>query len=99
MNKPLEPVIDDWYRDSQGSILKVVAFDSDDRTVEVQLFEGEIAEYELETWYQLGVVAIAAPEDWSGPFDDLVNDDFGNTEKPMHPTDWNGPTDEIEWGD
>ena len=96
MSIPQAPVINDWYRDLQGQIMKVVAFDTDKRTVDVQLFEGEIDEFELDNWYQLGVVAIAPPEDWSGPFDDLVHDDFGNTEQPTHPVDWNGPADEME---
>ena len=93
---PQQPVINDWYRDSQGSTMKVVAFDTDERTVEVQFFEGEVGEFDLDNWYQLGVVAIAPPEDWSGPFDDLVHDDFGNTGQPLHPVDWNGPADEME---
>lgn len=96
---PQEPVINDWYRDSQGSTMKVVAFDMDDRMVEVQLFDGDITEYDLDTWYQLGVTEIPAPEDWSGPFDDLIADDFGNTEQPMHPVDWNGPANEMELED
>lgn len=96
---PQEPVIDDWYRDSMGRTMKVVAFDSDEKTVEVQYFEGEIDEFDLDDWYQLGMVAIAPPEDWSGPFDDLVHDDLGSTEQPMVPVDWNGPADEMEQED
>ncbi len=42
--------------------MKVVAFDTDERTVEVQLFEGEFDEYDLDNWYQLCVDAIASPE-------------------------------------
>jgi len=94
-----KPVINDWYRDSTGGSMKVVAFDSDEGTVQVQLFEGEIEEFELDNWYQLGVVAIAPPEDWSGPFDNLVHDDFGDTEQPAHPVNWNGSADEMEMAD
>ena len=96
MTNPQKPVINDWYRDSTGGSMKVVAFDSDERTVQVQLFEGDIEEFDLDSWYQLGVVAIAPPEDWSGPFDNLVHDDFGDTEQPTHPVDWKGLADEIE---
>lgn len=46
--------------------------------------------------YQLGVVSIEPPEDISGPFDDLVHNDFGYTEQPSHPVDWSDPADEME---
>lgn len=82
-----------------GCTIKAVAFDADERTVEVPFFEGKVDEFELDNWYQLEVVAIAPQEDWSGPFNDLVHDDFGNTEQPMHPVDRNGPADKMEQED
>ena len=50
----------------------------------------------LDTWYETELEQTAAPEDWSGPFDDLVADDFGDTEKPLHFGDGNNPLDIIE---
>lgn len=96
MSKHMPPREHDWYRDETGRVMQVILFDEDEATVEVQLFEGEITEFDLDNWYELELEAIDPPEDWSGPFDDLVADDMGNTEKPRHPTDWNGPADEME---
>jgi len=96
MTKHMPPREHDWYRDEAGTLMQVTLFDQDKATVEVQLFDGAITEYDLAFWNQLELQAIDPPEDWSGPFDDLVADDMGNTEKPRHPTDWNGPADEME---
>lgn len=96
MTDDIFPVEGEWYRDNIGRIMQVVAYDEDSDAIEVQLFEGEVTEFDLDSWNQLEMELIAPPEDWSGPFDDLVPDDMGNTEKPMHPTDWNGPADEMD---
>ena len=96
MSTHLYPRENDWYRDSAGRIMMVILFDEEDELVEVQLFEGEITEFDLDSWNQLDLEPIEPPEDWSGPFDDLIPDDMGNTERPLHPIDWNGPADEME---
>ena len=96
MTDDIFPVEGEWYRDNIGRIMQVVAYDEDNDAIEVQLFEGEVTEFDLDSWNQLEMELIAPPEDWSGPFDDLVPDDMGNTERPMHPTDWNGPADEMD---
>jgi hypothetical protein len=96
MTEYIYPEEDEWYKDNIGRIMQVVACDEDSDAIEVQLFEGEVTEFDLESWNQLEVEQIEPPEDWSGPFDDLVPDDMGNTEKPMHPTDWNGPADDMD---
>lgn len=91
-----EPLVDQWYEDEHGNKLLVVAVDEDDETVEIQDFEGEVEEVDLAAWYEKDVEPVAPPEDWTGPFDDLVADDLGDTESPRRPEDWNGPADEME---
>ena len=86
----------EWYKDYLGRLLQVILFVEDDDYIEVQLFEGEVTEFDLDSWNPLEIELIEPPEDWSGPFDDLVTDDMGNTEKPMYPTDWNGPADGMD---
>jgi len=86
----------EWYKDYLGRLLQVILFVEDDDYIEVQLFEGEVTEFDLDSWNPLEIELIEPPEDWSGPFDDLVAEDMGNTEKPMYPTDWNGPADEMD---
>ena len=86
----------EWYKDYPGRLLQVILYKEDDDYIEVQLFEGDVTEFDLDSWNPLEIELIEPPEDWSGPFDDLVAEDMGNTEKPMYPTDWNGPADEMD---
>jgi hypothetical protein len=68
-----------WYRASDGEALEVVALDEDDGTVEVQYFDGTVAEFELEDWEAQranGEIEDAeAPEDWTGSVDVDVEDE------------------------
>lgn len=63
------PTIGQWFRRPSGTLLEVVALDEEDKTVEIQLFDGTIDEVEIEVWPDQGLVEVAAPEDWSGSVD------------------------------
>ena len=86
--------INGWYQTPEGDRFKVVA--DDDDTIEIQYFNGDVEELDKDNWWELGPKAISTPDDWSGPFDDLVGDDFGDTEKPYHPEEQSSPVDTIE---
>jgi hypothetical protein len=75
----------EWYQDNIGRVMPVVVYDEDNDAIEVQLLEGEVAEFDLDSRNQLDIELIDPPEDWSGPFDDLGPDDMGNTEKGYAP--------------
>jgi hypothetical protein len=60
------PVIGDWYRRSNGTLLKIVAADEEDATIEIQFFDGTIDEVDFETWNSMMLERVGAPEDWSG---------------------------------
>ena len=93
----LTPTIGSWYRNLEDDrLFEVVATDEDDGTIEIQYFESEIEELDTDTWGELALEATAAPEDWRGPYDDLVSDDMGDTEDPLHPENWSGPINEID---
>jgi hypothetical protein len=97
MAEEYEPEIGNWYRNlDDDRLFEVVAYDVDDGTVEIQYFESEIEELDIDTWYELELIEEAAPEDWSGPFDDLIQDDMGDTEIPRRPEDWSGLRGETE---
>lgn len=97
MATEMDPVVGTWYRDVEsGRLFEVVAIDEDDGTVELQYFESEVEEVDIDAWYEMPLEAAAEPEDWSGPFDDLISDDFGDTEEPMHPEHWGSPLDDVE---
>ena len=40
----IAPVIGDWYRNSTGDLLEVVALDKSDATIEIQYFDGTVEE-------------------------------------------------------
>lgn len=74
----VDPIIGNWYRnlETEGDF-EVVALDEDAQTIEIQYFDGDIEELDLDAWYDLPIEAIPAPEDWSGPFDRLDADELG----------------------
>ena len=93
------PGVGNWYQDRQGRRFEVVAFDEEAALVEVQYFDGDVSELDMEVWEETVVQAIEEPEDWTGPFDDLEADDLGDTERPRRPQDWDGPWNELDQED
>ncbi len=74
----VDPIIGNWYRNQEtGSDFEVVALDEDAQTIEIQHFDGEVEEMDLDAWYEQPIESIEAPEDWSGPFDEMESDDLG----------------------
>ena len=89
------PRVGRWYRRSDRGLFEVVAVDEEDGTVEIQYFDGAVAEIDLEHWPRMIIQPVAAPEDWSGALDvareDTVDDVDG---RPPH--DWSDPLEVIE---
>jgi hypothetical protein len=80
-----DPVIENWYKDAVNNLVfKVVAIDESDETIEVQYLDGDIGEYDKESWYGSGFDYIEAPEDWSAPYDDVEVDDLGYSDADIH---------------
>jgi len=65
----LYPIIGQWFRRPSGTLFEVVAIDDDDRTVEIQQFDGTIDEVDIDVWPELLLTEVSAPEDWSGSVD------------------------------
>jgi hypothetical protein len=68
-----QPEIGEWYRIRNGDSFEIVAVDDDDRTVEVQYFDGTVEEFDLDDWEGQrangDIENAEAPEDWSGSVD------------------------------
>ena len=97
MTTRLYPEVGHWYahRD-KGQLFQVVAFDADDGSVEIQDFDGDVDEVDLDTWFALPLDAAEAPEDWTGPVDDVETDDLGYASATeMGPRDWQAARDEF----
>ena len=97
MATALDPIVGNWYHDGDTErTFEVVAIDEDDGTIEIQYFESEVEEIDVDQWYEMELESAAEPEDWSGPSDDLERDDFGDTDEPLHPERWSGALSDIE---
>lgn len=71
------PVIGKWYERPGGEAFEVVALDREDRTIEIQYFDGTVEELDLDEWREGEIRATEAPEDWTGSVD-VDNEDTEN---------------------
>ena len=93
--KSVAPIIDQWYHYPQkAQKFLVTAIDDDAETIEIQYFGGTIDECEFSTWYSMEVELVAAPEDWTGPMDNIERDDLNPIGTEMRREDWDAPYDE-----
>lgn len=65
----INPEVGNWYRRTNGNLFEVVAMDEEERTVELQHFDGTIEELDFDGWSQVELEPVQAPEDWSGSVD------------------------------
>lgn len=80
-----DPVIRRWYKDIENDLtFKVVAIDENDDSIEVQYINGDIGEYDRDSWYDSTIDFIEAPEDWSAPYDEIEPDDLGYSDPDNH---------------
>ena len=80
-----DPIIGSWYKDLENDLMfKVVAIEESDESIEVQYYNGDIGEYDRDSWYNSTIDYIEDPEDWSAPFDDIETDDLGYTDTDNH---------------
>ena len=89
------PSLGQWFKRPNGTMLKVVAVDEDDNTVEIQYFDGTIDEIELESWAEQFLVEVAAPEDWSGSVD-MDPDDYVGTKADEMPQGFHDPLEFLD---
>lgn len=90
-----EPIVSQWYRHlDKGYRFQVLAFDEEAGTVEIQHFDGDLEELDLESWYELDIEPIEPPEDWTGPMDDIERDDLPYSETGMTEEEWREPLEE-----
>jgi len=63
------PVVGKWYARPGGDSFEIVAIDGDDRTIEIQYFDGTIEELDFDEWREDEIVSASPPEDWTGSVD------------------------------
>lgn len=90
------PSVGHWYKDTQqGSIFEVVAVDELSQTIETQLIDGEVSEYDLDSWEQLTLLEIEEPEDWRNAYE-LSQEDYLDPDDTIKPESWDNPLTLIE---
>ena len=95
MNK-IMPEVSAWYQDLvSGSLFEVVAYEEETGTVEYQLVDGEVGEYDRSAWKQLTLINAEAPEDWRGPFE-LNDGDQVYNDETIVPENWSGVLSDLE---
>ncbi|WP_370978500.1 DUF6763 family protein [Agaribacterium sp. ZY112] len=58
------PLVGTWYRDQETQQrFEVVAIDEKQRTIEIQYFDGDISEFDIESWGSLSAIETDAPEE------------------------------------
>ncbi len=76
MSTELDPIVGKWYEDvERDQQFIVVSIDEDNGMVEVQDFEGEVEEIDLDDWYAMDLEVTEAPEGWSRSRDDSDDED------------------------
>jgi hypothetical protein len=99
MTKPA-PVIGEWFRRPGGDSFEVVAIDRDDKTIEIQYFDGTVEELEIEEWYEAGIETGDAPEDWTGSLDVDPEDTENEYEaEPGSSKPWADPLQFVDRGE
>ena len=88
-----EPVIGQWYEDIQKRRFEVVAVDED--AIEIQFYDGDVEEVDLESWHLMNIVPAAEPNDATGPFDDLGMEEFEGEREEGRSSDWQQKLDEY----
>jgi hypothetical protein len=97
MTTDADPIVSNWYmHHDKGLKFQVVAVDEGESVIEIQYFDGDIEEFELEDWYLLDLEQIESPEDISGALDVSELDDLGSSITDTDPEDWDTPVQEMK---
>ena len=92
MPNELDPIIDQWYAHlDKGQRFFVVAIDEEEKTVDIQHFDGDLQELSMSEWRDLKIELSEEPENWSGALDIAEQDDLGTGVTDTRPDDWTEP--------
>ena len=95
MANELAPLVNQWYAHRDKGQRFYVTAVNDDGTIEVQHFDSDIEEFNLEEWRALDIELGEAPENWTGALDVAERDDLGTEITDTNRDDWTNPLQEF----
>ncbi len=97
MTTEADPIVSTWYKHlDKGQKFQVVAADEGESAIEIQYFDGDIEEIDIDDWYLMDLEQIESPEDISGALDVSEVDDLGSSITDTSPSDWDAPIQELK---
>src|SRR5205085_1014714 len=70
-------LVGQWYlRPDTQELFQVLDCDDRSGAVRIQMFDGSLDELEEESWRAMAPEPVEPPEDWTGPLDNLENDEL-----------------------
>ena len=97
MATEVDPIVNTWYQHlDKGQKFQIVAADEDESVIDIQYFDGDIEEIDLDDWYLMDLEQIESPEDVSGALDVSEVDDLGVSVTDTNLSDWDVPIQEIK---
>ncbi len=87
-----DPIVGSWYEIAdKDKKFEVVALDEDNGLIDIQYFDGDLDEIDLDAWYEMDLTPTEVPDDWTGPVDGVEKDDLGYTETEAEPEEYVEP--------
>lgn len=84
------PMIDVWYKTSQGDMFEVITVDEQEDAIEIQYLDGSLEELDDDAWSSLAPKEIDPPrEAVDGAYDDAEEgEDFDDEADHDQPPEW-----------
>jgi hypothetical protein len=100
VGRDFDPVPGQWYEDLEEEIVfQVLSVDPDEELVQIQHEDGEIEEFDLDTWHGLDLDKASEPEGWSGSEADEDDDDDWDEDEDEDEDDWDEDEDDDDLDD
>jgi hypothetical protein len=96
VGRDFDPVPGQWYEDlEEESLFQVLSVDPDEELVQIQHEDGEIEEFDLDTWHELDLDKASEPEGWSGSEEEW-DEDEDEEEEDEDEDDWDEDEDDLD---
>lgn len=90
-----DPEIGLWYRDIQNRLFEVIALENEDE-IEVQYYDGDVTEYDRESWDLLCVNIVSEPGVSLGFEEEILDDNDGFVSNRLELISWDNVIGDVE---